>query len=240
MPLVLTRIGFASLFNSPGADLQLALLWGSLRRPVLSPATPRIPAVPPVLEQRFATWPWCCHMLPYHSHPTAALYRSLTLCHPFHVISFHHVSSIFHPPWTLPGPSLHSLLSQLDHLGELHQLHEPQLQGDQRLDLEESWLVRFWSITVGLWKWICPSITESLMFFFNTLTSRWSKRKKHSLYVWLQAAIHLMTTPSSKNAKYCQYCGLPVIRQNHEHTENHHDHPSTWIMTAVGHYQYFT
>ena len=66
------------------------------------------------------------------------------------------------------------------------------------------------------------------------LTSRWSKRKKHSLYVWLQAAIHLMTTPSSKNAKYCQYCGLPVIRQNHEHTENHHDHPSTLIMTAVG------
>lgn len=84
------------------------------------------------------------------------------------------------------------------------------------------------------------SLNHGCFFSKNTLTSRWSKRKKHSLYVWLQAAIHLMTTPSSKNAKYCQYCGLPVIRQNHEHTENHHDHPSTSTMTAVGHYQYFT
>ena len=244
MPLVLTRMGFASLFNSLGADLQLALLWGSLGS--LSSRQPR-------QESQLSHLFWsnalrqhdaaiCCHIIPLSHCSSLSLSDSMSPF-PCHIVSscFIHFPPSLDPPWTLPGPSLHSLLSQLDHLGELHQLHEPQLQGDQRLDLEESWLVRFWSITVGLWKWICPSITESRMFFSkNTLTSRWSKRKKHSLYVWLQAAIHLMTTPSSKNAKYCQYCGLPVIRQNHEHTENHHDHPSTSTMTAVGHYQYFT
>ena len=64
-------------------------------KPVLSPATPRIPAVPPVLEQRLPHDQHAAISFPYC--PTAALYRSLTLCHPFHVISFHHVSPIFPP-----------------------------------------------------------------------------------------------------------------------------------------------
>ena len=109
MPLVLTRMGFASLFNSLGADLQLALLWGSLGS--LSSRQPR-------QESQLSHLSWsnalrqhdaaiCCHIIPLSHCSSLSLSDSMSPF-PCHIVSscFIHFPPSLDPPWTLPGPSL--------------------------------------------------------------------------------------------------------------------------------------